>query len=185
LGGRVPRPNQPRSIASSANVAEWITFKREQGGLSYDALAKAMTDVGCSITGTAIFRIEKGTPRRKIDVDELVAFAEVFDTDVKALLAPVEFARKEWARELVGKVFATYQALPKAVHTLGVLVAEIDKLAKSDPEIYEYFEHQWLTEANNLTARLLHPAVAAKLDDLARTVVAVQRQPVGDETVSI
>ena len=86
----MPRHNKPRSIASEANVAERITRERESRELSYEALAKLMTDQGCSLVGSAVYRIEKGDPPRHITVDELVAFATVFDTTVPDLLVSVE-----------------------------------------------------------------------------------------------
>lgn len=39
-----------------------------------------MTDAGCPIQGSAIYKIEKADPPRRITVDELVAFATVFET---------------------------------------------------------------------------------------------------------
>jgi transcriptional regulator with XRE-family HTH domain len=173
----VPRPNQPRSIADEANVAEWVIFERKRRKLSYDALAKAMTKVGCPITGTAIFRIEKGNPRRVIGVNELAAFAKVFDVEVTKLLASPDLARTARGRDLVEKTFRTYEALPKTVYAFSELVADIRELAEQDPEVYEYFQNQWLTKEDGLTGAPLEPTVWAKLVDLVNTVVDVHSQP--------
>lgn len=173
----MPRPNQPRSIASEANVAEWITLERKRHRLSYEELAKLMTAVGCPLAGTAIYRVEKGDPPRRITVDELVAFAKVFDTEVAVLLSPVDIARKKRGRDLVEKAFRTYEALPKEVYAFGELVADIRELAEQDPEVYEYFQNQWLAEADKVSDVPLEPTVYTKLTELVNTVVAVHGQP--------
>ena len=49
-----------------------------------------MTDAGCPITGSAIFKIEKSQPRRRIVVDELVAFARVFGIPMEQLTTAPE-----------------------------------------------------------------------------------------------
>jgi transcriptional regulator with XRE-family HTH domain len=173
----MPRPNQRRSIAKEANVAERITLERVARGLSYEALAKLMTEQGCYIAGSAIFRIEKGTPPRHITVDELVAFAKVFDTTEDDLLAPVELKRKERGRQLVRDVFQVWEALPADVYRLTELVAERRRLADSDPEVYEYFRHQWRNQAEKLTERPLAPVVIDKLTALIKAVIAVHGAP--------
>jgi transcriptional regulator with XRE-family HTH domain len=173
----MPRPNRPRSIASESNLAERIALEREKRALSYEALAGLMTDAGCAMAGTAIFRIETGNPRRRITVDELVAFAAVFDTTVEDLLAPVEVARKERARRLVAKAFTAFDALPATVYTLAEVIAEIRELSESDPEVHEYFVHLWQSESQKLTAYPLAPLVSEKLTALVEAVVAVHSQP--------
>jgi transcriptional regulator with XRE-family HTH domain len=95
----MPRPNQPRSIASEHALARRIANERERRGWSYDGLASRMTKAGCAIQSSAIYKIEKSDPPRRITVDELVAFAEVFAVPVQDLLLPPEIAAK---RQLVG-----------------------------------------------------------------------------------
>jgi transcriptional regulator with XRE-family HTH domain len=173
----MPRPNAPRTIASESNVAQRIILERERRGLSYDALAKLMTDAGCSLAGTAIFRIEKGDPPRRITVDELVAFAKVFDTAPDDLLAPVEVARKKRGRELAEKTFRALEELPRSVHLLAESVAEVRALSEDDPAVYEYFQHQWDRESKQLTAYSLTPIVAEKLGALVEAVIGVHSRP--------
>lgn len=85
----MPRPNPPRSLQSEDNLAQRIAYEREQRGLTYEGLAQRLTDVGCPIQGSAIYKIEKGMPRRRIVVDELVALGKVFYLEITDLLVPV------------------------------------------------------------------------------------------------
>ena len=84
----MPRQNLNRSLQSEANVARRITMERERRGWTLEGTAKRMTDIGCTIGHTAIYKIEKGDPPRRISVDELVAFASVFGMGVEELLVP-------------------------------------------------------------------------------------------------
>jgi transcriptional regulator with XRE-family HTH domain len=167
----MPRPNQPRSIASEANVAERITLEREKRELSYEALAKLMTDAGCSMVGSAIFRIEKGNPRRHITVDELVAFAEVFGTSVPNLLAPVDLVRSDHARELVEQTLDVWKTLPAAAAKLYGLAVEFYKLSQSDPELYEFFQYQWMKAAAELLPVPLPADVGPALKEFTEIVL--------------
>jgi transcriptional regulator with XRE-family HTH domain len=105
----MPRPNQPRSIASEHSLARRIAYEREKRGMSYEGLASRMTRVGCPIQASGVYKIERADPPRRITVDELVAFAEVFATPVQDLLLPPEMAGKQhlidlWARWEVARV---------------------------------------------------------------------------------
>src|SRR5206468_3991414 len=74
---RMPRVNPLRPVGNEANLARRIAAEREAHGWSYEGLAKRMTDAGFPIQSTAIFKIEKGKPPRRITVDEMVGFAKV------------------------------------------------------------------------------------------------------------
>lgn len=97
----MPRPNQPRSVHSETNLARRIAHERERLGMSYEGLADRMTKAGCAIQPSAIYKIEKAKPPRRISVDELVAFSAVFGVPVEQLLMPVELAKQEALRELL------------------------------------------------------------------------------------
>lgn len=104
----MPRPGRPRDILAEDNLAQRVADEREARGWTNDGLAKRMTDVGCPMSGSTIFKIEKGTPKRRgISVDELVAFSRVFGIPVDALLLPPEIARRE---RLAPKVLAVVDA---------------------------------------------------------------------------
>jgi transcriptional regulator with XRE-family HTH domain len=153
-------------------AAERITREREGRELSYEALAKFMNDQGCPLAGSAIYRIEKGDPPRHITVDELVAFANVFDTTVPDLLAPMELVRKEKARELVERTLSVWRALPAATSELYTLCKEFCALQQSDPDLHEFFANQSLKAADELPSVPLTSEVGAALTKFTKTVVA-------------
>lgn len=96
----MPRPNPNRTLQSEVNLARRIAHERERLGWTYEGTAKRLTDVGCPIQPSAIYKIEKSDPPRRISVDELVAFAKVFEVSVEELLLPVEVAEVRALAEL-------------------------------------------------------------------------------------
>jgi transcriptional regulator with XRE-family HTH domain len=82
----VSRPNPPRSIGAEEKLARRIADERNLRGWTYERIAEAMTAAGCPIQGSAIFKIERGEPRRKINVDELVALSRIWAIPVGKLL---------------------------------------------------------------------------------------------------
>jgi transcriptional regulator with XRE-family HTH domain len=59
-------------------LARRIAHERAARGWSYQRMADAMSEVGCPIAASALFKIEKGTPRRRVTVDELAAIADLW-----------------------------------------------------------------------------------------------------------
>lgn len=84
------RPNRQRAIGSERALARRIQWERENRGWSYDGLASRMTQVGCPIQPSALYKVEKADPPRRITVDELVALARVMELDINELLRPLE-----------------------------------------------------------------------------------------------
>jgi transcriptional regulator with XRE-family HTH domain len=124
----MPRPNRARSIASEDNLARRITYERERKGWSYAGLAQRMTEKGCAIDQSALYKIEKGNPRRRISVDELVALQEVFGIAMNALLAPPEFVAKEAAVQALEE----YRQARAAYHNA---LQQLVEISKADPRI--------------------------------------------------
>lgn len=85
----MPRQNQPRTVGSEDALAQRIAVLRSEAEppLSYEALAARMSAVGCPIQPSALHRIEKGSPRRKVTVDELVALSQVFEVPIEDLIS--------------------------------------------------------------------------------------------------
>lgn len=135
------RPNRPRSIEGESNLARRIQREREYRGLSYEALAKTMTDAGCSIQGSAIYKIEKGDPPRRITVDELVAFARVFDVEVENLLTPVEVLRTKRGKQLLKDLEDADRALLDSMSRLTNGYLEWFDLAAFEPDLREYVDN--------------------------------------------
>lgn len=128
----MPRMNPSRSIANEANVARRIQFEREQRGWSYESTASRMTVLGCPIHASAIYKIEKGEPRRRIAVDELVGFADAFKVSVEELLVPVELVHD------------------RAIHALLQLYGQ----RKAELEASVIGLHETLTEMRTLMASI-------------------------------
>ncbi len=97
----MPRPNAPRTIAGEHSLARRVAHERESRRMSYEGLASRMVNVGCPINASAIYKIEKSDPPRRITVDELVAFSKVFDIAIDQLLLPPEVVASGELRALV------------------------------------------------------------------------------------
>ncbi|KAA1422496.1 helix-turn-helix domain-containing protein [Mumia zhuanghuii] len=130
------RPNLARSIDAEANLARRIERERNRRGLSYEALSKDMTAIGCSINASSIYKIEKGDPPRRVTVDELVALTRVFETTMEDLLTPVEVLDQRRAQELLASIDTAEDALVHAI--AGVLEANAELFALRDTELNEY-----------------------------------------------
>jgi transcriptional regulator with XRE-family HTH domain len=97
----MPRPNQPRTIGTEKTLARRIRWEREGEGMTYEGLAARMAAVGCPIQPSALYKIEKNNPPRRITVDELVALAQVFETSIQELLLPPEVVADRDLRRLL------------------------------------------------------------------------------------
>jgi hypothetical protein len=59
-----------------------------------------MTVAVCPMNQSAIYKIEKGSPRRRITVDELLGFAKVFETSISALVLDPSIVDEAQAAQL-------------------------------------------------------------------------------------
>lgn len=113
----MPRINGARSIEAERNVAQRIRIAREDRGWSPAQLAQRMTEAGCSISTSAIYKIEDAEKPRKITVDELVALGAVFDIDdLRDLLRPVEELYQERADAIFSEIGGADQDLAAALY---------------------------------------------------------------------
>lgn len=140
------RPNRRRSIEGESNLALRVQRERAYRGMSYEALAKAMTDAGCSIQGSAIYKIEKGDPPRRVTVDELIALATAFDVGVENLLTPVEVLRTKRGQELLKEIDEGDRALSEAAGRLINSYVEYFDLAAYEPDMREYIDGHRFSE---------------------------------------
>ncbi|MEK4240807.1 helix-turn-helix transcriptional regulator [Janibacter sp. FSL W8-0316] len=131
------RRNAVRSIEGETNLAWRISHEREERGWSYDALARRMTEAGCPINASAIYKIEKGDPPRKIGVDELIAFARVFGREVEDLLTPRDIYQKARMKEVVRAVEDARANFIDALHPLVDAHFEFFNLVAEDSEAAE------------------------------------------------
>jgi transcriptional regulator with XRE-family HTH domain len=138
----VPRLNPGRSIASEANLAKRIAYERHQRELSYEGLASLMTEQGCAIQGSAIYKIEKGDPPRRVTVDELVALARVFDVTTDELLTRMDLIEKRQAKELIDEVNHLTDLLADLTVRLFNYYSQYFALAVDNPALQEYVDHR-------------------------------------------
>jgi len=157
----VPRPNPTRALHAEENLARRIAHEREQRGWTYEGLATRLTEAGCPIQGSAIYKIEKGAPRRRISVDELVALSKVFDVDIADLLISVEIIQgvsvTEWLETNPGEALeaAAAAAERQIPGHLGVCVSAVlfdhGRDHEPDPNIHE-LAHTLLANERQLTS---------------------------------
>jgi transcriptional regulator with XRE-family HTH domain len=103
-----------------------MAYERDKRGWSNGELASQMTRVGCAIDQSAIYKIEKGRPkRRSISVDELAAMSIVFETPADELMKPPEQALGQRARELVAQLHKDRLEALKAVRRINATIREL------------------------------------------------------------
>lgn len=97
-------------------------------------MAKRMSDLGCAIQHTAIYKMVKADPPRRVTVDELVAFARVFDLGVEELLLPVEAVTNRHVKAAFAEWANAVSESDKAHRRVGEARASISELLKNHPE---------------------------------------------------
>jgi transcriptional regulator with XRE-family HTH domain len=138
---RMPRPNPPRPLRGEANLARRIAYERHRAGMSMESLAKRMTDLGCPINQSAIWKIENADPPRRITYDEALAFADAFEVPLAELSVAPEIVADltalqlldEYRRARLDAVFA-FDALRRHVDAHPRARAAIDWYASEQPD---------------------------------------------------
>lgn len=136
------RPNAARRIGKEENLAERVRFERELRGWTYRDLAKRMTDAGCAIDRSAIYKIEAGSPPRRITVDELVALSHVLEVGVEDLLVPMEETRRQRGKALADGIAIDIDFLGKIVQRLEASLVEFYSMQVEDEELAEFVKLQ-------------------------------------------
>jgi len=80
----VPKKPTGRATEAEQRVVEAVRELRQVHSWSYEELAHRMTDAGCKIHPTGIYKTEK--EGRRVTIEELVTYAEVFGTSPESLL---------------------------------------------------------------------------------------------------
>jgi hypothetical protein len=81
----VPKRPSGRTVGYEALLAQRLKGERELRQWSFDKVAERMTDAGCTMSGSAVWAIEKEPPRA-ITVDEFMTFAHVYEMRPEDLL---------------------------------------------------------------------------------------------------
>lgn len=132
----MPRLNLNRTISTEDDVAARVRMERENRGWSPAQLAQRMTDEGCSIATSAIYKLE--ADGRRITVNELVALAKVFELEVDDLLRPIESVRLSRAKEVLEKLDQHEVHFGQGVSIAAEAYIEAFRLRVEDPELWEY-----------------------------------------------
>jgi transcriptional regulator with XRE-family HTH domain len=103
-------------------------------------MAARLATAGYAIQHTAIFKIEKGKPPRRVTVDELVGFSKVLDVPVDELLLPMELIKNQRAIALAEELSQTDHELSRVAQRLHDLYVEYFQMAIEEPEeVRQYF----------------------------------------------
>ncbi|MFD8009912.1 helix-turn-helix transcriptional regulator [Streptomyces sp. NPDC058955] len=111
------------------HVAARIKLEREVRGWSTVKLAEEMAAVGHPINQSAIWRIESGKPRRRVNLDEALGFCKVFDITMQDLTGPPGELATPRIRELVREyvqMAREYHQLRAAIDRNQMHLHEID-----------------------------------------------------------
>jgi transcriptional regulator with XRE-family HTH domain len=84
-------------------LADRIGLLRTERGWSYERLSKELAILGCRVAISSLHKIERGTPRRPISVDELFALAAVFKMDVLSLAEPLAIRDRARVKRLLDR----------------------------------------------------------------------------------
>lgn len=132
----MPRPNPSRPMGYETNLARRIANERLSRGWTYEHLAQRVTDAGCPMHGSAVYKIEKGNPPRRILVDELVGLASAFGISVPALLETPEQVAERRAWDLVDQIEAVLADLkPETAACIREAVADRVTVAFNPDEV--------------------------------------------------
>lgn len=121
----MPRTTAGRTSANETNLRRRLTAERERRGWTYDGTAQRVTEAGCRLQPSSVYKIEKGDPPRRILVDELVGFAAAFGLSVEELLLPVEAADDARLGELLANTEAARRAADAASAALKAALVEL------------------------------------------------------------
>lgn len=114
-------------LYSEGNAAARIALEREVRGWSTTELAARMTRASVPMNQTAVWRIENGTPRRKITLDEALGFARVFELPLEELMSPplegVDIEGRRIVQEAVEAFYETREAQDR-LHRAVVATAD-------------------------------------------------------------
>ncbi|GAA3837232.1 helix-turn-helix domain-containing protein [Streptomyces chiangmaiensis] len=114
-------------LYSEGNAAARVALEREVRGWSTTELAARMTQAGVPMNQTAVWRIESGTPRRKITLDEALGFARVFELPLEELMSPplegVDLEGRRVVQEAVEAFYASRDAEDR-LHQAVVAIAD-------------------------------------------------------------
>lgn len=148
----MPRSNPPRAVFAEANLARRIAIERQRRGWTYEKLAGKLGDVDCTIQVSALHKIEKSDPPRRITVDELVAFSKVFGlplndlvADSSTLIPSRAFDLRERMEIALAAAFDGQRAQVALWDEWSARMREYTDFIDSHPEVKDDLDQMWGT----------------------------------------
>jgi transcriptional regulator with XRE-family HTH domain len=118
---------------SEENAAERVRLERERRGWSTGELAKRMTEAGYPINQSSVWRIESGEPRRRINLNEAIGFAKVFDLSLEDFLGPSTSSEEKIMQELAEHVVQGYRLAAQGAELTTKALAAAEKYCQDFP----------------------------------------------------
>jgi transcriptional regulator with XRE-family HTH domain len=141
----MPRHNAPRDLLGERFVARRMATERDRRGWSNEGLARRMTDVGCPINQSALYKIEHSDPPRRITVDELIALSRVFGIDLPDLVCNPAVAGARQLMPLLDRLRAVdaeeSEAMDRAQRERHKIEEQVRKITQT-PEIQAAIDAQ-------------------------------------------
>lgn len=124
----------PERPLAENHVAERIKMEREVRGWSTVTLAERMNEAGHPINQSAIWRIESGKPRRRVNLDEALGFCKVFDITLDELTAAPGQIANPHVRRLVGEYVEQWKQWRALGKSMDAVQAELRAYTKAHPD---------------------------------------------------
>lgn len=134
----MPRPKPQRAIGGEANLAQRIVRELAERGWSPAELARRMTEAGCSIGTSSVYKILDETKPRTISVDEFICLSRVFETTTDDLLTPVEVLDTKRAKELLGELDRADERMFTGIMQAVDAHMKLFALRAESPELWDY-----------------------------------------------
>ncbi|MFI9270223.1 helix-turn-helix transcriptional regulator [Kitasatospora sp. NPDC052896] len=136
-GGEPPsggREDRGASVSlSEENAAERVRLERELLGWSTGELAKRMTEAGYPINQSSVWRIESGEPRRRINLDEAIGFAKVFNLPLEDFLGPPTASDEKIMQDLADHVVQGYRLAAQGAEFMTKALNTAEKYCQDFP----------------------------------------------------
>jgi transcriptional regulator with XRE-family HTH domain len=127
-------------LEGEENVARRIKLEREARGWSTATLADRLTDAGYPLNQSAVWRIESGEPRRRVNLDEAIGFAKVFDVSLDNLVGPPEIAANAQVKQLMAEFAASWEKSVAARKEMDQAREALDAYGRAHPNVAELIE---------------------------------------------
>lgn len=134
-----------------AYMALRLSEMRQAAGWSFTKLAEKMENAGCPIDRSSLQKIENGKPRRKITVNELVAFSMVFDAPIATFLDIENDDEQDWLMRALEQSERLASIAIQARKDYSASVERLKEIVDSDPKFKARMQERF---AKNLYAEI-------------------------------